>query len=89
MIDRLARAGDIESVAVLQRIYADEIGHVATGVRWFGRLCNDSAMQPADVYKFAVSRYFHGVVKPPFNDSAREQAGLTPDLYRAVVPPPL
>lgn len=89
MIDRLARAGDIESVAVLQRIYADEIGHVAIGVRWFGRLCNDSAVQPADAYKLAVSRYFHGFVKPPFNDSAREQAGLTPDLYRAVVPPPL
>ena len=89
MIERLGRAGDSESVAVLRRIYTDEIGHVATGMRWFRRLCNDSAMQPADAYKFAVSRYFHGVVKPPFNDSAREQAGLTPDLYRAVVPVPL
>ena len=35
MIGRLQRAGDADSAAILQRIYADEIGHVAAGSKWF------------------------------------------------------
>ena len=35
MIARLERAGDGASAAVLRVIYADEIGHVAIGLRWF------------------------------------------------------
>jgi uncharacterized ferritin-like protein (DUF455 family) len=87
MIERLARAGDIDSAEVLQRILTDEIGHVATGVRWFNFACADSGILPESAFKLALERYFVGAVKPPFNDSAREQAGLSPNLYMAVARP--
>ena len=32
-----ARVGDVDSAALLERIYRDEIGHVAYGLQWFRR----------------------------------------------------
>ncbi|MGL4542143.1 MAG: ferritin-like domain-containing protein, partial [Polymorphobacter sp.] len=84
MIDRLTRAGDSASAAILAVILHDEIGHVATGARWFRALCVESRLEPAVAFRNAVGAHFIGRVKPPFNDSAREQAGLTPDLYLQV-----
>jgi uncharacterized ferritin-like protein (DUF455 family) len=31
-----------------------------------------------------VKRHFRGALKPPFNDSARRQAGLTEEYYAAL-----
>lgn len=84
MIARLDRAGDGASANVLRRILADEIGHVATGVRWFEACCADSGVAPESAFKSALDLHFAGAVKPPFNDSAREQAGLSPALYMTV-----
>src|SRR5206468_6005185 len=39
MAARLERIGDLPTAAILHRIYRDEIGHVAIGMRWFERLC--------------------------------------------------
>jgi uncharacterized ferritin-like protein (DUF455 family) len=39
MIRDLEHAGDAASAAVLRTIYADEIGHVAIGQRWFRAEC--------------------------------------------------
>ena len=47
MIARLERAGDDASAAVLVRIYRDEIGHVATGMRWFEWLCDRAGKRTA------------------------------------------
>ena len=46
MAARLERVGDAESAAILHRIYRDEIGHVAIGLRWFDRLCLDRGLDP-------------------------------------------
>jgi uncharacterized ferritin-like protein (DUF455 family) len=81
MIRRLERAGDDDSAAILARIYADEIGHVAVGVRWFDRLCRERGLDPAATFRDRVRRYFSGALKPPFNDTARREAGLPADYY--------
>jgi len=39
MIDRLERAGDEASAAIVRRILAEEVAHVAAGSRWFRYLC--------------------------------------------------
>jgi uncharacterized ferritin-like protein (DUF455 family) len=72
---------DGESAAVLRRIYQNEIGHVATGMRWFEFLCRRRALPPAETYHTLVRRYFNGALKPPFNDDARAAAGFISPFY--------
>jgi len=81
MMRRLERVGDHDSAAILERIYADEIGHVAVGARWFDRLCREQGLDPAATFRDRVRRYFTGALKPPFNHAAREAAGMPTELY--------
>jgi uncharacterized ferritin-like protein (DUF455 family) len=81
MILRLERAGDCDSAAVLARIYRDEIGHVAVGVRWFDRLCQERGLDPESTFHNRVRRYFSGALKPPFNREARDRAGFPAAYY--------
>jgi uncharacterized ferritin-like protein (DUF455 family) len=85
MIERLDRFGDGESAAVLRRIYADEIGHVAIGMRWFAALCAQRGLAAETTYHRLVRRYFKGTLKPPFNDPGRTEAGLTAAFYAPLV----
>jgi len=76
MIARLERAGDEASAAVLRLIYAEEIGHVAAGWRWFAWVAERRGLEPAAAWPPLVCRHFKGRLKPPFNDAARSAAGL-------------
>jgi uncharacterized ferritin-like protein (DUF455 family) len=82
----LERAGDLRSAAILNRIYRDEIRHVAAGVRWFHFGCESLAEPPVEVWKRLVRQHFRGVIKPPFNDSARDEAGLSREFYAGLAP---
>lgn len=82
MIRRLENVGDAESAAIVRRLYADEIGHVAVGARWFDCLCRERGCDPAATFRDQVRRHFTGTLKPPFNDVARRQAGLPAAYYR-------
>jgi uncharacterized ferritin-like protein (DUF455 family) len=81
MIAKLEAAGDPESAALLRVVYHDEIGHVAAGKRWFDWACHRAGLEPAETWRALVERHFKGTLKPPFNEAARREAGLTPDLY--------
>src|SRR5262249_12363795 len=81
MIRRLERAGDVESAAVLRRIYEDEIAHVAAGRRWFAWACARDGLPPVETYHDRVRRYFKGTLKPPFNEDARSRAGMPAAFY--------
>jgi uncharacterized ferritin-like protein (DUF455 family) len=81
MIRRLRTFGDPASAAVLQRIYDDEIGHVATGMRWFRWEAQRRGLDPAAAWRDLVRRHFRGQLKPPFNDAARSAAGFPPEFY--------
>ena len=76
------RAGDEQSAAILDRIYRDEIGHVAAGMRWFHHFAQEAGLGPKQAWQERVRRHFKGTLKPPFNDAARSDAGLDPDFYR-------
>ena len=75
------RAGDARSAAILGRIYSDEIRHVRAGTRWFGWGCERRGLEPVAHWQVLIRRHFRGAVKPPFNDSARDEAGLSRDYY--------
>ena len=81
MAARVERAGDAPTAAILHRIYRDEIGHVAVGLRWFDRLCRARGLVPEEVFHDRVQRCFKGDLKPPFNHAARAAAGFPPHYY--------
>ena len=78
---RFAAAGDGPTARILHRIYLDEIRHVSVGTRWFGWRCAQDDVEPPPRWQALVRRHFRGSLKPPFNDSARDAAGLTRDWY--------
>jgi uncharacterized ferritin-like protein (DUF455 family) len=80
-ISRFQAARDPASAAILGRIYRDEIRHVGVGARWFAGLCESAQFEPVDHWQVLVKRHFRGSLKPPFNDSARESAGLSREYY--------
>jgi uncharacterized ferritin-like protein (DUF455 family) len=82
----LERAGDAASAAILQRIYRDEIRHVAAGMDWFRFACESLSEPPEAVWQRLVREHFRGVVKPPFNVSARDEAGLSREFYAGLAP---
>ena len=84
MIERMKRYGDDASAQVLQVIYDEEIGHVATGQRWFRWECARRGLGPAETYRALVRQHYGGALKPPFNHAARAAAGLAPAFYEGV-----
>ena len=70
-----------EAVAALEVIYAEEVHHVAYGSKWFHFLCGRHNLDPTHVFHDLVRKYFHGGLKPPFNEEKRAEAGIPPDFY--------
>lgn len=81
MIALFETAGDARAVEALRVIYAEEVGHVAYGSKWFHFLCGRHELDPKEQFHALVRRYFHGFLKPPFNEEKRAEAGLPPDFY--------
>lgn len=81
MIEIFRKAEESDAVAALEVIYAEEVGHVAYGSKWFNWLCGREGLDPKDAFHSLVRRYFHGALKPPFNEEKRAEAGLPPDFY--------
>ncbi len=82
----LDRAGDARSAAILRRIYRDEIRHVRTGTLWFGIGCKARDLGIVAHWQRLIRTRFRGAIKPPFNDSARREAGLSREMYEALAP---
>ena len=81
MIEIFKRADNKDAVAALELIYAEEVGHVAYGSKWFNFLCGRDNLDPKAEFHRLVTHYFHGALKPPFNEEKRADAGLPPDFY--------
>lgn len=87
MIEIFRRAKDAQTVAALEVIYSEEVGHVAYGSKWFNFLCGRDGLDPQPVFLDLVRRHFHSPLKPPFNEEKRAQAGLPPDFYWPLTEP--
>jgi uncharacterized ferritin-like protein (DUF455 family) len=77
MIVKLDELGDTASVEILQLILREEIGHVASGSRWFHYVCEQRGLNAEAEYFDLVARYINGSVRGPFNREARRQAGFS------------
>ncbi|SHE70127.1 Uncharacterized conserved protein, contains ferritin-like DUF455 domain [Litoreibacter ascidiaceicola] len=85
MIKLFKQAKDHAAVDALDVIYSEEVAHVAYGSRWFHFLCGRENLDPTPTFHMLVRRYFHGQLKPPFNEEKRAEAGIAPDFYWPLV----
>jgi len=84
-IARFETANDRESVTLLNIILTDEITHVTAGMKWFTFLCERNSIEPMQIFYDTVKTYFRGNLKPPFNQVARTQAGMTEQWYMPLI----
>jgi len=78
---KLGAGGDAASQDILSRNLAEEVTHVAAGVRWLKFLCERGGVDVIPVFHNLVRQNFHGVLRPPFADAERGTAGMTPEWY--------
>lgn len=69
----------LRSVAILDVILRDEVGHVAIGNHWYREVCAERGFDPLAHYPLLVEQYCAPRLYPPFNEEARRRAGFTPD----------
>lgn len=81
MIKVFKQAKANQAVEALEIIYAEEVHHVAYGSKWFHYLCGRDELDPTPTFHALVRKYFHGNLKPPFNEEKRAEAGIPPDFY--------
>ena len=75
LIRRLGEVGDAQTVAILEVILREEIGHVAAGTRWYRWLCAQRGLEPNATFRRLLADYsMHA--RPPFNLEARAAAGF-------------
>lgn len=83
-LERVRAAGDTQGARILERILDDEIRHVRFGANHFIAACERRGKEPKIQWKTLVASHFRGAIKPPFNDSARESAGLSRSFYAGI-----
>jgi uncharacterized ferritin-like protein (DUF455 family) len=97
-IEKFRKAGDKETVDVMEIIHADEVTHVTAGHRWFVWGCQQEEragdateeggggggkkVDPVQRFRAEVKKGWTGDIKGPFNVEARERAGLSPEFYQ-------
>ena len=76
MIDKFQQVGDCAAVAILERIYRDEIGHVRIGDHWYRVLCERRGVDAESTFRLLLNKYMDGPLRGPFNRAARIEAGF-------------
>jgi uncharacterized ferritin-like protein (DUF455 family) len=83
MIERLRQAGDRATVAILETILREEVGHVAIGSRWYRWCCAQAGVDPDIDWPELLAA--QGVaLHPPFNRVARADAGFSAAELRSL-----
>jgi uncharacterized ferritin-like protein (DUF455 family) len=77
MIEKFDQAGDTAAVAILERIFHDEIDHVRIGNHWYQLFCDQRGIDAQSQFKLLVDDYMGGKLRGPFNWSARLEAGFS------------
>lgn len=76
MIVKLEQLGDRDTAVILQRIYTDEITHVAIGNRWFRHVCEQRSLDGTEVFRDLLKGRNSAWLRSPYNREARLEAGF-------------
>jgi len=74
---KLRQSGDKHAATLLDIIFADEIGHVEIGTKWFHYLCEKEEKNPEETFFALLDTYFPKGMYGPYNIEAREEAGFS------------
>jgi len=78
IIAKFRQMSDHSSVALLNRILTDEVGHVERGSYWFKFVCGQQGFEPEAKYRQLIKQYYQGgMPKGPFNREMRIIAGFS------------
>lgn len=77
IVAKLKKIGDDATIAVLDIILRDEIGHVALGDRWFRRFCAERGLEPEATYLALMTEFDAPWPPKPLNVEARRKAGFS------------
>lgn len=78
LIAKFKQQHDEASVAILNRILTDEIGHVERGSHWFKFVCTGQEVEPEATYRTLIKQYYlGGLPKGPFSREMRIIAGFS------------
>lgn len=77
MISKLRAVGDLASVRVLEVILQEEVRHVAIGSVWFAHACAQQGVRVGDTFLALLRTHAAGMVRGPFNRTARLAAGFS------------
>ena len=77
MIERLKAVGDHQTVAILEIILREEIGHVEVGTRWFRYACEQQGLDSESTFIRLLKQYEVSVGIGPLHIDARQQAGFS------------
>ena len=81
LADRLVGWGDNVSAAIVARISDEERQHVAVGTYWFSLICDAMEQDGKQVFVDTLTTLTPELLRPPFNDEAREAVGLPKAYY--------
>ena len=77
MIEKLQSTGDTQLIAILQKIFDDEIGHVKIGSFWYKTLCEERGLEPEETFLELIEEYMQGAKFGPFDTESRLEAGFS------------
>lgn len=77
MIERLRAAGDGGGIAILERIYHDEIGHVRLGTQWFRYACAQRGLEADATFLELIRTRMRSRLRGGMNRTARRAAGFS------------
>jgi len=78
IIAKFKQLDDNASVALLNRILTDEVGHVERGSYWFKFVCEQQGFESETKYRQLIEQYYQGgKPKGPFNREMRIIAGFS------------
>ena len=80
-VEKLRHQGENAAAAMLAKIAEEEIPHVAAGVRWFEYLAKRRGLDPIPTFRALIAAHHSGGLKPPFNEKARDHAGMARAYY--------
>lgn len=87
IVQRLHQSGEKEAASLLlHTVLPEEIVHVRRAMFWFRTICQSQGKGYIETFQGHARERF-GYLLPPFNEEARSEAGMVPEMYLPLAKP--